>query len=192
MEWMANMRNIIMVIFYLIIPAIMIYFRLRKRIATGFALGVVFLSFILGIITVSSFEPDPLQTFYSEINHKHFQKARAVYKVLIQYGPEQLKQVKRERIVYLDEFDAMVQGIYEEYISLVKKISGEISINCDIPCRKKSEIEKSIAKLKHALTLLEYAQSIGEDKPELRKLLDEKIERGGKRLEELSRRCLKL
>ncbi|MDR3237158.1 MAG: hypothetical protein LBT84_01510 [Spirochaetia bacterium] len=161
-------------VFYLLIPITAIFFRYKKKITTGFALGVSFSSFALGLLSVATVvRADPLAEFMREINHKNmnYEEAKRKYKIIVQGGPNHLEKIKTEDIIDPSVF----QKIKEDTASDYKKTAGDIYKSCALKDVTEDQLRENTAKLKHALKLLEMSESIGIPQNELKNKIEEKL-----------------
>lgn len=157
------------IIFWGIIPAALIYFRLIKKIRTGFTLGVICLSAASGLIAMATVQRiavgDPATVFIRELNSGSYENALRSYKILIQYGPDFLQRVKSEHIQDEAFFQRVREGADEEYRSIAERICNECAAG-------KYQPEEASDKLRHALKLLAMSESVGISHMELKEKLE--------------------
>jgi hypothetical protein len=190
MEWTGLLKNLVKVVFYIALPAAVIVLRVQKKITTGFGVGLVLTSIILGVIGAASIQKDPVDEFMESINSRNMEEARKDYRILVQYGEEKLSQINTEKIVYIDDYRAMKGEVYREYLEIVNRYLKEYKIEGLSSCSGLSQLEDNLSKLEHAELILGYAELVGEEKPGLRNELEGRLNHGEDRLKELKKRCL--
>jgi len=162
------LRHLLEAIFYLLIPLIAILFRYKKKITTGFAIGLALSSFVLGLISVATVvRNDPITAFMKEVNLKNYDEAKRSYKIVIQHGADYLKKINEADIVDLSFFEKIKEDTAAEYIKIAKDNYES--------CSSDSDRETGLNKLKHALKLLSMSESIGRPDNELKEKIEKKI-----------------
>jgi len=164
------LRHLLEAIFYLIIPLTALFFRYKKKITTGFAIGIALSSFALGLISIATaVRNDPVSAFMKEVNLKNYDEAKRSYKIVIQHGVDYLNKINETDIIDLSFFKKIKEDTAAEYIKIAKDNYESCSFEND------STGEANLDKLKHALKLLSMAESIGQPNPELKDKIEKKI-----------------
>lgn len=189
MEWTGVLKNLIKVLFFIVIPAAVIVLRIKKKITTGFGVGLVLTSFILGVLGAASIQKDPVDEFMESINARKMEEARKDYQVLVQFGEDKLSEINKEKIIYIDDFRSIKREVYSDYMDIVKRYLDEYEVENLSSCSNLSKLEDNVSKLEHAKRILEYAERVGKERPEFRKELEDRVKMGGDRLEKLKKRC---
>ena len=164
------LRYLLEIIFYLCIPLTALFFRYRKKITTGFAVGVSLSSLILGLISVATVtRNDPVSVFMKEVNLKNYDEAKRSYKIIVQHGSDYLNKINEADIIDLSFFKKIKEDTAGEYIKIAKDNYESCSFEDD------SDKKAALDKLKHALKLLSMSESIGRPYPELKDKIEKKI-----------------
>lgn len=182
--------NALKAVFYVIIPGLLVFARIKGKLSTGFMLGAMITSILLGLIVVGSAHRDPVDTFMEQVNARQFDDARKSYKILVQFGESHLDKVNEEKIIYKEEFNAMKNSIYTEYIQIAEKNNEKVTVDSDAGCSSLPGLQKNMADLHHALKMLDYAALIGDDRIDMRKSVKEKLQSSTRLVEKLKKRCL--
>ncbi|MCL2025728.1 MAG: hypothetical protein FWG92_02855 [Leptospirales bacterium] len=164
------LRHLLEAVFYIVIPIIAIFFRIKKKITTGFAVGIAFSSFALGLISVATaVKNDPVSAFMQEVNLKNYEEAKRNYKIVVQYGDAYLNKINEADIIDLSFFQKIREETASEYIKIAKDYYESCSPEND------SIKDEDLHKLKHALKLLSMAESIGRPHQELKEKIEKKL-----------------
>ena len=110
-NWVELSKNIVKIVFVLIIPAFVIYMRVKKKIGTSFALGAIMMSFIVALIGVASIYEDPADIFINEINSGNYEESKKLFKIIVQGGPEKIAEVNEEKIIYKEQFSRIKEEL---------------------------------------------------------------------------------
>lgn len=176
------------VIFYFILPGIVIYFRIRKKINTGFAVGVLLLSFVIGVLTSASFQKDPVDLFINQINN-NASEAKGSLKILIQYGPEYIEKIDENKIIYKDEFKKLKAELIKEYSSIAQDFYNKYTVKESTDCSEYLTQKNYYGYLLHAMKLINYSESIGGRHEELKNRLSKKIDNSKLIMDSLEEKC---
>ena len=164
------LRYLLEAVFYLLIPLTALFFRYKKKVTTGFAVGITLSSLILGLISVATtVRSDPVPLFMREVNLKNYDEAKRGYKIIIQHGPDYLNKINEADIIDLSFFEKIKKDTADEYIKIAKDNYESCSFEDD------SNREAGLDKLKHALKLLSMSENIGYPQPELKSKIEKKI-----------------
>ncbi len=188
-QWLETIQTGIRLFFILVIPIVVIFFRIKNKIKTGFAIGLIVTSFMLGIIVSSSVRVDPYDTFERHINSGNREEARKALKVIIQYGPEHVEKIDEGDIIYRDLYRELKADITREYVGIARRYNSRYAVTAADSCDELEEAEKNLAGLKHAVRLLEYSESIGGSHEDLKNELQGKIDAGEPVFRRLSETC---
>lgn len=180
---------IIKVLFYLLIPAAVIFFRIKNKLKTAFALGLIFTSFILGIFGTASITENPIGKFEDLINQKKRDESKKALKIIIQYGPEYVEKIDERKIVYMDLYREIKLELIEEYNEIAQKNYREFDVDESLPCDSLFDNENSLGQLKHAMRLIGYSESIGGQHDFFKHKLNNKIEKCQEKLSIIEENC---
>jgi|GEM_PF-661128 len=176
------------VLFFLIIPAITIYFRFKKKISTAFVVGIIITSVIFGYMTIASVKRDPVTKFIELINQKKYSEAKSQLQIVIQFGPKKVKEIKEKNIAYIGLYNQMKGELRIYYYNLAKKYNDKHQIKDITTC---DDLKKHVEKmkfLKHAQLLTTFAESIGGKDP-IKKVITAKIATGKKIRKSYTKEC---
>lgn len=188
-NWVELSKNIVKIVFVLIIPAFVIYMRVKKKIGTSFALGAIMMSFIVALIGVASIYEDPADIFINEINSGNYEESKKLFKIIVQGGPEKIAEVNEEKIIYKEQFSRIKEELVKEYEEIAERYYRTITVVESDDCGDFIAQQKNLSDLKHALNLLNYSVSIGGINPVLYDKLVLKIENGEQIIKKMKERC---
>ncbi len=188
-NWVELSKNIVKIIFIVVVPTFVVYMRVKKKIATSFALGAIMVSFIVALIGVASIYEDPKNIFINEINSGNYEESKRLYKIIVQGGPEKIAEVNEEKIIYKEHLKRIRQELVEEYEEIAERYYRTITVVESEDCGDFIAQEKNLKNLKHAIKLLNYSASIGGGNPVLYDRLIMKIENGERIIKRMEERC---
>ena len=188
-NWVELSKNIIKIIFIVIVPSFVVYMRVKKKIGTSFALGAIMVSFIVALIGVSSVYEDPSDIFIKEINSGNYDESKRLYKIIVQGGPGKIAEVNEEKIIYKEHLSRIKEELIKEYEEIAERYYRTITVVESDDCGDFIAQEKNLKDLKHALILLNYSASIGGGDPVLYDRLVLKIENGEKIIKKMKEKC---
>ncbi len=137
-------------LFVVIIPAMIIYFRIRKKVKSGFAVGMIVTSVLLSLFTF--YEPDnTISDFYKQINSQSFSDAKLSLKKIVQKGQKYFLLVDKSKIDNPKVFKKMKNDIAIEYNSILKKIFNRLPGE-KVKCIKKTEVNLDLFNLNRVYT----------------------------------------
>ena len=183
------LKILLKILFFAGLPCLVIYFRYKQKITTGFAVGMVLTSFLLGLISVSSFTPDLHKQLAAEINAKELDKAEHTLRLIVQGGPEEIEKIDDKGFIHPDVYRRLRLKLVNDYLGIAEKHESECSLHQDVSCSELTEQKSKLAKLKHALKLIGFAESIGGTDLNLKKNLSAKVADGEKVLKKLKTKC---
>jgi hypothetical protein len=188
-NWHEFLQILIKVVFIVLVPALIIYFRVKKKISTGFAFGAIIMSLVVSLMGVASIYEDPADLFIKEINAGNYEESKRQYKIIIQGGPEKIAEVDENKIIYRENFSRIKNELIAEYEEIAERIYKTESVEKVEDCADRVTQEKSLSSLKHALNLLNYSRSIGGTNTLLYEKITTAIEKGEKTVEENKGKC---
>lgn len=188
-NWHEFLKMMIKVVFIVLVPALIIYYRIKKRVNTGFAIGAILMSFIISLIGVASIYEDPADIFIKEINAGNYEESKRLYKIVIQGGPEKLAAIDENKIIYRENFAKIKSELITEYENIAARINNTVSVARVDDCSELVKQEKNLSDLKHALNLVNYSMSIGGTNTELHEKLKANIENGQKIIAGMEEEC---
>jgi len=183
------LHMIIKLVFIVLVPSFIIFFRIKKKVSTGFALGAIFMSFVISIISVASLYEDPADIFIREINAGNYEESKRLYKIIIQGGPDKLAEVNENKIIYKDNLSRIKRELISEYEEIAERIYKSVSVDEVDDCADMVLQEKNLKKLKHALNLVNYSMSIGSSNQMLHSNLTSRIDNGEKTFADIKKKC---
>lgn len=183
------MIHVTYIFFWILLPLASIYFRLKKRISTGFAIGLVLTSFFLGYITANTFEERNEERLVRLINEKKLAEAEDVLRWIVQKNPQDINNIDSAGIQDPLLFKEMKDKLGTRYIAIVTEIMDSHQISESSRCDDIDENRNVMAKLEHARRLLAMAESLGKDRKDREGILRERIEEGKKIITRLEADC---
>ncbi len=190
MDMRLDVIKIIIKVFFVgLVPAFIVYKRIKKKISTGFAVGAIITSFIIALVGVASIYEDPENIFLKEINAGNYEEAKRFYKIIIQGGPDKIAEVDETKIIYKEHLARIKKELILEYEEIAKKIYESVFLNEDAECFELVEQNKKLKDLKHASKLLKYSTSIGGENSVLFEKISMKIENGETIISNIEAKC---
>lgn len=188
-NWLDFVKIVIKVFFVGIVPAFIIYKRIKKKVSTGFALGAIIMSFVIALVGVASVYEDPADVFLKEINAGNYEESKRLYKIIIQGGPEMLAEVDENKIIYREHLAKIKKELIPEYEDIAERIYESVYLNKDAGCSELVEQSKKLKDLKHAAKLVGYSISIGGESTDLSEKIKLKVENGEFIISEIEAKC---
>ena len=176
------------IIFWAILPSIIIYYRYRKKIKTGFALSGIFAVFLLGLILSASFQERPEKKFVKFMNENSFDEAKQEFRYILQKSHDNLKNIDIRMMRNSAEFERIKKSLSDEYILIAEKCLGDFKIN-DTDCNSLFKERAKLDRMNSALRLLRMAESIGKDQSSNKEILKKKIKDGERIIHAVEERC---
>lgn len=176
-------------IFVIFIPAIIIYLRIRKKFTTGFGVGLILTSILVGVLTAATIYPPPDHEFFTMINTGERDEAKKQLQIMVQQGPEYLASVDWKKVTNRELLRELQQELIAEYTGIARKYYEEKPVPSDPKCVEFVEFKERVELNGHAITLLEYARSLGYEGEDYYEELQKRTREGRKVLEELDDRC---
>lgn len=170
------MEYIAYIIFWILLPATVIYYRYRKRIKTGFAIGVIITSVAIGFLGAHSFEEPVEKQFIRLMNEKKYKEAEKVFAWIVQRNHEDVKNINSDLIGDPDKFDKMKRNLEKKYIDIADEIISEGKIRNIKTCDELIIGRRKINRLHHGLRMIQMAESLGFLRNNMRNQLQQNIE----------------
>lgn len=152
-----NIFYLLKIIFWGIIPALCLFFRLKKKIRTGFTAGLILFSVMFSFIVMATVQRgragEPVKNFVHELNAGNYDGAAYAYKVLVQAGPEEMEK--------LDEKDLLDPEMYRKIRTETGTLYRSIAEKYIKAAKETVVPEDRTGKLKHARTMLLMAGYTG-------------------------------
>ena len=181
-------------IFWAVLPAILIYFRLKKKIDTKFTLAFIIFSFILSFLIISTIrvsQDNLLKDLKLALLNNNFEEIKKNYQIIVQAGPEKIAAVDKQDLFKgrLDLYQKIKRTCGQEYLQIAREYYQKKRIEDSNNCLDLTKEINNLGYLKHALRLLDYANLIGAEDKNLREKLNDKIEIGIKLIAEIEEKC---
>jgi hypothetical protein len=176
-------------IFWFFIPLICVYFRIRGKIKTGFALGMVITSLFLGFITANTFKEKIEQRFIRLINEQKISEAERVLQWILQKNPRDLQKIEISHIRDRGAFQRMKQKLAHNYMDIVRTTLDSVELPKNIGCDDIEELRDDVARIRNALRLLEMVEALGEKNAGMRVQLQTSIDRKTEAVARLESAC---
>ena len=177
------------IVFWIILPLACIYFRLKKNIGTGFAIGMVLTSFLLGFITANTFEERNEDRFVILLNERKMNEAEKVLVWILQKDPDGINRIDKTRIIDPASYRGMKDKLEMRYMGVVTELMKKHRLPDTHDCNRIDEYTKSITKLEHATRILYMAENLGKDRHNLRDQLKERVKKGKAIVSKLEEKC---
>ncbi len=184
------MATIVKLIFWVVIPGVIIYFRAKKKFKTGFAIGFVLTSLLLGLLVSASLQTSPFDTFIQHMNSNKYEQAERDLRVILQGNPDDIRLIDESKIINRVKYERMKKKLYDEYVEIAENNLAEIPVKEYEDCKKIVKARKNNAAMDHALRMLHMAESIGPEKKELEEEIIKKRDRLEKILDAMNERCM--
>lgn len=175
-------------LFFVVVPLFAIIAVVKKKVKVGFAIGISISSFLLGLMAQATvLRVDPVDAFMREVNYKNYEEAKRAYKILIQYGPEYLEKIEYNAIIDPDFFREIKNDVALEY----KQLAEQYYQTCSFDGHNEKQesdaaaVKEKLSKLKHALKLITFSESIDFPLDSLKEKINERISAGEILLQEI-------
>ncbi|MCP4137658.1 MAG: hypothetical protein GY754_42215 [bacterium] len=181
MDKFVVIKYVVMAFFIGIVPGIVIYFKLKKKISIWFAFGLVITSFVLSYVvgaTIDKAEMDPVGNFEKFINEKKHDEAKRALQVVIQFGAETLGEIDTEKILYKDLYMEIKNELIAEYTEIAERYLKENTVELSDNCDDYVDRRKKLGNLKHAIKLVGFSELIEGKHAALKENLQKKVDAG--------------
>ena len=181
--------NIAYVIFWVAVPLLTVFFRIQKKVNTGFAIGIVLTSFLLGLITANSFKESYEDRFVRLLNNNKINEAEIVLMRMLQENPLNIHRINNSDIVNQVIYKRIKSKLAKRYLKIVDSIKSRYHISDSYRCEEIHKARESVSNLDHALRLLLAVDSIGVMKSKGKEDLKRRIERGRRIISITEKNC---
>ncbi len=183
------MTTVVKLIFWVLIPAIIIYYRTQKKFKTGFAIGFVLTSLLLGVLVSASMQTSPFDAFMKHMNSNNYEEAEKDLRIILQRNPDDIQLIDESEIINRVKYERIKKKLYREYVDIAENNLEEVPLEYDENCRNIERVEKNHFALQHALRLAGMAEVLGPEKKDLKKKIIKKRNRVKKVLERMDDKC---
>ncbi len=183
------MTTFIQILFWLTIPVICIFFRIKKKINTGFTISGMFTSFVVGLVLIGTFMGDPSAKLIEYLNQDQLEEAKKEMMYVLQKNPQDIKNIDKTNIVNIEAFNKIKRELNQEYLDIVNKTIASYKIGEKVECKHKQKRMSEFARLENAERLLKMVESIGEEQIQLFEELGKIMKNGKQEISELEKRC---
>ena len=177
------------VFFIILVPAVAVFFRLRKKIRTGFTAGIMLVSFLLGVLVSGSIQEDPVKVFTRTINTGNEEGAKIALKRVIQLEGDAFGRIDAAKITRPDLYRKLVSDLVREYGDIARRHYQGNRALPDATCDHLNDYETAVHNLGHALRVSRYAAMLGGGDPSLRNDISASFDNAAARLGGLRTRC---
>lgn len=177
------------VLFIIVIPAVALFFRLRGKIQTGFTLGLILLSFLLGILISGSIHEDPVKVFTRTINSGDVEKSKIALKRVIQLEEDAFARIDRTKIARPDLYTKLTSELIHEYRDIAIRHYDTYRTLPEARCENIEAYETAVNNLGHALRVSRYAKMLGGGDPALHNSIMISLSDAVKKLKGLKEKC---
>ncbi|TFH39939.1 MAG: hypothetical protein E4G96_08400 [Chrysiogenales bacterium] len=106
------------VVFLVLIPAVALFFRVKRKITNGFTVGVIITSFLLGILISGSISEDPVKAFIRVINTGDEVQSKTALKRVIQLEGDAYRRIDETKITRPDLYKKPTSGLEKNTATL--------------------------------------------------------------------------
>ncbi len=177
------------VVFLVLIPAVALFFRVKRKISNGFTVGVIITSFLLGILISGSISEDPVKAFIRVINTGDEVQSKTALKRVIQLEGDAYGRIDETKITRPDLYKKLTSGLEKEYSDIAKRHYEKSRELPEETCVNLRGYESAVYNLGHALRVSRYAGMLGGDQPALRDDITKTLEEAVKKLKVLREKC---
>ncbi|HSV97870.1 MAG TPA: hypothetical protein VLM75_13190 [Spirochaetota bacterium] len=177
------------VVFYVVIPGIILYYRFRKKFRTLFAIGMALTSILLGFLVSQSFRESYQDAFVRLMNEDRFEEARVELKKMLQRDPAELNDINLHRMINPVMYERMKKELASYYAAEAEKIARSIDMPAALECRILHQRRVQLHNMNHAMRLCGFAETLGAPSPRWRDVMSRRIESEKELLSHLEEKC---
>jgi len=177
------------ILFYGVVPGIIVYFRVKKKYGTAFAIGMAATSLLLGLIVSRTFLPTPAERLVELINDNRYEEAKEQLRYIVQKDPGEVKKIDARRVLNPVMFERIKRELSSYYLSVAGGIAERAEIKKEYSCDDEAALKNTAASLEHALRLVDMADNLGGEDPGVRKRVSSSLERLKTEKAKLERGC---
>lgn len=183
------LRMMAYVIFFVVLPVIVIYFRVLNKIGTGFAVGVIITSFIVGMLVAGSIQEDPVDEFVRIINTGDEEQSKTALMRVVQLGEDAFYSIDERRIENTELYERLLSELRIKYPDIAERYYLENRGPFGSSCDDLEELEARKQGLIHSIRMLHLTEIVGGDKPVPRAVVEEEFKTVRDELAELNDKC---
>ncbi|HDP80215.1 MAG TPA: hypothetical protein ENN21_05165 [Spirochaetes bacterium] len=165
------------ILFYGVIPGVIVYFRVKKKYGTAFAIGMAATSLLMGLIVSRTFMPTPAERLVELINDNRYEEAKEQLRYIAQKDPGEVKKIDAGRVLNPVMFERIKRELSSYYLSVAGGIAEKAEIKKEYSRGDEAALKKTTASLEHALRLIDMAENLGAEDPAARRRILSSLER---------------
>ncbi len=149
------------IVFWVLIPLVIVYFRVKKKYGTAFALGMVATSLFFGLLASRSFIEKPYARVVRLMNENRYEDAKRELQYLLQKDPSEAQKIDQGKILNPVMYKRIKDDLSSFYLSVAGNIISKHEGKYDPGCGEEKQLSEKGNEITHALRLIEMAQSMG-------------------------------
>lgn len=169
------MEYIAYIIFWILLPATAIFYRYKKRIKTGFAIGAILTSIFIGFLGAHTLEEPAENRFVRLMNEKKYEEAEKAFAWIVQSNPEEVKKYRFNLPGDSDKFKEIKRRLERKYVGIAEKIIDQGRVRNIKTCEGLISGRKKLKELENALRLVQMAETLGSARSGMREQLKRDI-----------------
>lgn len=186
---MEKWQSLTRVIFYILIPAVILYYRFRKRFRTAFAIGMALTSVLVGFLISQSFRETYQDAFVRLMNENRYEEAREELQKMLQRDPSELAGIDLHRMINPVMYERMKKELAACYTKEAEKAMRGVGEGGPYECGSLHERRLRLHGMNHSLRLSAMAEALGAGPPEWRGEMLRKSENEREKISGLEEQC---
>ncbi len=177
------------VVFYVLIPGVILYYRFRKKFRTAFALGMALTSIFVGFLVSQSFRESYQDRFVRLINEDRYEEARLELQKMLQRDPAELGEIDLHRMINPVMYERMKKELAAYYTAEAEKAVRSLGESGPDDCASLHARRLRLHAMNHSLRLCAMAEALGAATPEWQEKMRRGAELEQESLSRLEDRC---
>jgi len=177
------------VVFYVLIPGVILYYRFRKKFRTAFALGMALTSIFVGFLVSQSFRESYQDRFVRLINEDRYEEARLELQKMLQRDPAELGEIDLHRKITPVMYERMKKELAAYYTAEAEKAVKSLGEAGPDDCASLHARRLRLHGMNHSLRLCAMAEALGAATPEWQEKMRRGAESEQESLSRLEDRC---
>ncbi|MCU0844232.1 MAG: hypothetical protein MUC76_04825 [Spirochaetes bacterium] len=186
---MEKWKTATQVVFYVVIPAVILYYRFRKKYKTMFAIGMALTSVFVGFLVSQSFRESYQDGFVRLMNEDRFEEARVELQKMLQRDPAELNDINLHKMINPVMYERMKKDLTRYYAAEAEKVAQSIDMPALQDCQVLHRRRVQLHNMNHSIRLCDMAEALGAPPPAWRQNMLARIESEKELLSRLEAKC---
>jgi hypothetical protein len=177
------------IVFYVLLPAVILYYRFRKKFRTMFAIGMAITSVFIGFLVSQSFRETYQDALVRLMNEGRYEEARVELRKMLQRDPAELNDVDMHRMINPVMYDRIKKELGSYYTAEAARVARSIDMPGTEDCQVLHRRRVQLHNMNHSIRLCDMAEALGAPPPQWRIDMSRRIDSEKDILSRLEEKC---